>query len=231
MRTWTGPGVDLEAIEALVAPDLGPFIVRTAALSVENTHNFGGGMVLPIADLRRLRALADRLGLGVHLDGARIWNAHAVSGVTFGEYGEVADVVTVCLSKGLGAPVGSLMIGSEPRIAEARAWRKRLGAGWRQAGVLAAAGLYALDHHTGRLDEDHRHARQLAEAARLDPSTVETNIVVVRVADAAALLSALRDAGVLASVVGPRAVRLVTHLDVDDADTATACRVLRRLVS
>jgi threonine aldolase len=231
MRTWTGPGVDLEAIEALVAPDLGPFIVRTAALSVENTHNFGGGMVLPIADLRGLRALADRLGLGVHLDGARIWNAHAVSGVTFGEYGEVADVVTVCLSKGLGAPVGSLMIGSEPRIAEARAWRKRLGAGWRQAGVLAAAGLYALDHHTGRLDEDHRHARQLAEAARLDPSTVETNIVVVRVADAAALLSALRDGGVLASVVGPRAVRLVTHLDVDDADTATACRVLRRLVS
>ena len=226
MRTWTGPGIDLAAIEAMVAPDLGPFMVRTAALSVENTHNFSGGAVVPIDDLRGLRALADRAALAVHLDGARLWNAHVATGTPLRDYGDIADVLMVSLSKGLGAPVGSLLVGSAPAIAEARQWRKRLGGGWRQAGMLAAAGLHALDHHVERLADDHRHARALAEAAGVDPATVATNMVVVDCDDAPALVERLRDGGVLAGAVGPRAVRLVTHLDVDDAATARAAEVL-----
>jgi threonine aldolase len=224
MRTWTGPGVDLAAIEAMVAPDLGPFMVRTAALSVENTHNFGGGVVLPVEDLRAVRRLADSAGLAVHLDGARVWNAHVATGTPLRDYGAVADVLMVSLSKGLGAPVGSVLVGSAGTIAGAREWRKRLGGGWRQAGMLAAAGLYALDHHVERLADDHRHARLLAAAAGMDPAA--TNMVVLDCADAPALVERLRAGGVLAGAVGPRAVRLVTHLDVDDADTARACDVL-----
>jgi threonine aldolase len=231
MRTWTGPGIDLAAIEAMVAPDLGPFMVRTAALSVENTHNFGGGLVLPVEDLRGLRRLADAAGLSVHLDGARVWNAHVATGTALREYGEIADVLMVSLSKGLGAPVGSVLVGSSETIAGAREWRKRLGGGWRQAGMLAAAGLHALDHHVERLADDHRHARVLAEAAGVDPEAVATNMVVVDCDDAAALVSTLRDGGVLAGAVGPRTVRLVTHLDVDDADTARAAEVLAKALA
>jgi threonine aldolase len=228
MRTWTGPQIDLGAVEAMIAPDLGPFMVRTAALSVENTHNFGGGAVLPLEDLRAVRALADRAGIAVHLDGARVWNAHVATGTPLEEYGAVADVLMVSLSKGLGAPVGSVLVGDADAVATAREWRKRLGGGWRQAGVLAAAGLYALDQHVERLADDHRHARLLAEAAGLEPDAVATNMVVVEVPDAAGLVDRLRGGGVLAGAVGPRAVRLVTHLDVDDADAARAAEVLAK---
>jgi threonine aldolase len=231
MRTWTGPGIDLAAVERMVAPDLGPFMVRTAALSVENTHNFGGGVVLPIEDLRALRLLAGRSGLAVHLDGARVWNAHVATGTPLAEYGGVADVLMVSLSKGLGAPVGSLLVGGAGVIAEAREWRKRLGGGWRQAGMLAAAGLHALDHHVERLDDDHRHARRLAAAAGADPDSVATNMVLVDTDDAAAVVEGLRAEGVLAGAVGPRTVRLVTHLDVDDADTERACEVLAKVLA
>jgi len=231
MRTWTGPGIDLPAIEAMVAPDMGPFMVRTAALSVENTHNFSGGAVLPIEDLRAVRALADRAGLAVHLDGARVWNAHVATGTPLRDYGAVADVLMVSLSKGLGAPVGSVLVGSADAVAGAREWRKRLGGGWRQAGMLAAGGLYALDHHLKRLAEDHRNARLLAEAAGTDPEAVATNMVVVECDDAGALVQRLRDGGVLAGAVGPRAVRLVTHLDVADDDAARAAEVLAKAVA
>jgi threonine aldolase len=230
-RTWTGPGIDLGAIERMVAPDLGPFMVRTAALSVENTHNFSGGLVLPTEDLAALRSLAERHGLAVHLDGARIWNAHVATGTPLTEYGALADVLMVSLSKGLGAPVGSVLVGSTEAIADARTWRKRLGGGWRQAGLLAAAGLHALDHHVERLADDHAHARELAVAAGMDPETVATNMVVVETDDAAALVAALRAGGVLAGAVGPRAVRLVTHLDVDDADTRRAGEVLAKALA
>jgi threonine aldolase len=231
MRTWTGPGVDLQAIERLVAPDLGPFMVRTAALSVENTHNFSGGTVQPTADLRELRLLAQRHNLAVHLDGARIWNAHVATGTSLAEYGALADVLMVSLSKGLGAPIGSVLVGSADTIAQARTWRKRLGGGWRQAGMLAAAGLYALDHHVERLSDDHARARRLAEAAGVDPADVATNMVVLETDDAAMLVERLREAGVLVGAVGPRAVRLVTHLDVDDEDTARAGEVLAKVLA
>jgi threonine aldolase len=137
--------------------------------------------------------------------------------------------MSVCLSKGLGAPVGSLMVGTSDAIAEARVWRKRMGGGMRQVGILAAAGLHALDHHVERLADDHTHAKLLAEACGVDPATVDTNIVVVQRTDAADFVAKARDAGVVISTVGPTAVRLVTHLDVTDGDTEKAAAVLSRI--
>lgn len=231
MRTWTHPRgqVDLSAIEGLYAPDMGPYFVQTAAVSVENTHNFAGGVVLPLPDLRALRAWADTTGTRLHLDGARIWNAHVATGTPLADYGRVADVLAVCLSKGLGAPVGSLMVGSADAVAEARVRRKRMGGGMRQVGVLAAAGAYALDHHVERLADDHAHARLLGEALGLDPGDVDTNIVVVERPDAPAFVAAAAEEGVRIAAVGPRAVRLVTHLDVSRADAERAASVLARL--
>ena len=231
MRTWIHERgqVDLPVIESLFAPDMGPFFVPTAAISVENTHNFAGGAVLPLADLRALRAFADAAGARVHMDGARVWNAHVATGVPLAEYGAVAHVMAVCLSKGLGAPVGSLLVGTADTVTEARVWRKRMGGGMRQVGILAAAGLYALDHNLERLADDHAHARLLAEACGVDPAGVDTNIVVVPRTDAAAYVAAARDAGVLVATVGPTAVRLVTHLDVTRDDAEKAAAVLARL--
>lgn len=231
MRTWIHPRgqVDLPTIRSIFAPDMGPFFVATTAISVENTHNFAGGAVLPLQDLRDLREYATGVGVGVHMDGARIWNAHVATGTPLVEYGAVADVLAVCLSKGLGAPVGSLMVGSRDAIAEARVWRKRMGGGMRQAGILAAAGLHALDHYVERLADDHAHARVLAEACGVDPATVDTNIVVAQRSDAAAFVAAAAEQGVLVSAVGPTAVRLVTHLDVSRDDAEKAAAVLARL--
>lgn len=233
MRTWTQPRgqVDLAAIESMHAPDMGPFFVRTAAVSVENTHNFAGGAVLPIDDLRALRAWADQTGTRVHLDGARLWNAHVATGTPLVEYGRVADVLAVCLSKGLGAPIGSLLVGSADAVAEARVRRKRLGGGMRQVGVLAAAGAYALDHHVERLADDHAHARLLGEALGLDPDAIDTNIVVVDRPDASRFVERAAEEGVRIAAVGPRAVRLVTHLDVTAADAERAAVVLSRLAA
>ncbi len=232
MRTWTSPTgqVDLPAIQDLYAPDMGPFFVTTKAISVENTHNFAGGAVLPLKDLRSLREYADQVGTAIHMDGARIWNAAVATGVALADYGRIADVLAVCLSKGLGAPVGSLVVGSADAMAESRVWRKRMGGGMRQVGILAAAGLHALDHHVDRLAEDHAHARVLAEAVGVDPEQVDTNIVAFASDDAAALVAAARAAGVLIATVGPRTVRLVTHLDITRADAERAAGVLSRLV-
>ncbi len=229
-RTWVGRPVEMAQIERLVAPDMGPFFVATRAIALENTHNFGGGTVVPVEEMRAVRRFADEHGIAVHVDGARIWNAHVATGTSLEEYGQCADVLAVCLSKGLGAPVGSLMVGGADAIAEARVWRKRLGGGMRQVGILAAAGLHALDHHLERIVEDHEHARLLADACGADPSTVQTNIVVIDVPDAAAVVAAARGHGVLVSAVGPRALRMVTHLDVSRADAETAASVLAKVL-
>lgn len=233
MRTWTGKRgqLDLPAIEALHAPDMGPFFVPTAAVSVENTHNFAGGAILPMADLRKLRGWAEQVGTRLHLDGARIWNAHVATGTPLTDYGRFADVLAVCLSKGLGAPVGSLLVGSADAVEEARVRRKRMGGGMRQIGMLAAAGAYALDHHVERLAEDHAHARLLGEALGVDPEEIDTNIVVVQRSDAAAFVAAAAQEGVRIGTVGPRTVRLVTHLDVSRAEAERAATVLSRLAA
>ncbi|MEJ7725313.1 MAG: GntG family PLP-dependent aldolase [Ilumatobacteraceae bacterium] len=230
MRTWSDSRgyVDLAAVEALIAPDMGPFFVATRAVSVENTHNFAGGQLQPAERLEGLRALADRHRVAVHLDGARIWNAHVATGHALSELSSVADTMGVCLSKGLGAPVGSLMLGSADQVAEARVWRKRLGGGWRQAGILAAAGLYAVEHHIERLADDHAHAKLIAEAAGVDPATVETNIVVIPTPDAAGVVARCREDGVLVAPVGARVVRTVTHLDVSTEDAGRAASVIAK---
>jgi threonine aldolase len=231
-RTWVHPDgqVDLPAIESMYAPDMGPFFVRTTAVSVENTHNFAGGAVVPLEDLQALRAWATSVGVGVHVDGARIWNASVATGTPLASYGEIADVLAVCLSKGLGAPIGSLTVGTSDAIAQARVRRKRLGGGMRQVGVLAAAGLYALDHHVERLAEDHDNARLIAEACGLDPASVPTNIVVIDVPSAPEVVEAARAEGVLVGAVGPQRVRLLTHLDVSRADAEQAAKVLARIL-
>lgn len=190
-----------------------------SAIFVEDTHGEVGGRVWP---LDRLEAVA-AIGLPVHLDGARLWNAAVASGTTVAERAAHATTVTCCVSKGLGAPIGSVLAGPADLIARARSERKRLGGGMRQVGILAAAGLLALDR-VERLAEDHHRARRLAQAAAarwpgsVDVALVQTNIVRLHVPDPAALQAHLRSADVLAAPGSATAVRLVTHADVDDAD-------------
>ncbi|HEY0903467.1 MAG TPA: GntG family PLP-dependent aldolase [Marmoricola sp.] len=232
-RTWAHPDgqVDLAAIQGMYAADMGPFFVRTTAVSVENTHNFAGGSVIPVEDLRALRAWATGVGCAIHVDGARIWNAHVATGTPLAEYGAIADTLCVCLSKGLGAPVGSLVVGTAEMVELARVRRKRMGGGMRQVGVLAAAGAYALDHNVERLAEDHDHARLIAEACGVDPAGVPTNIVVVDVPSAPAVVAAAADQGIRLGAVGPQRVRLLTHLDVTRADAEQAAKVLGSILA
>ena len=239
-RTFPARNGLLKAADALeiARPDSGPYLVSTTAIAVENTHNFGGGTVQPISEIAALRKGADELGLALHLDGARIWNAHVASGVSFTEYGKYFDTISVCFSKGLGAPVGSMMLSTKERITNARVWRKRYGAGMRQVGLLAAGVHYALDNNIGRLAEDHRRAKEIAVAIAtvnpllIDPSTVETNIVGLDLASlpitAAELAQRCRDAGLWISALGPKYARLVTHLDIDDAQCAEAIEILKK---
>ena len=241
-RTWSARRGLLNSSEALslARPNSGPYLVSTTAIAVENTHNFGGGTVQPIDEIRNLASSALEMGIKLHLDGARIWNAHIASGVEFSEYGKYFDTISVCLSKGLGAPVGSLLLSNEARIAEARVWRKRYGAGMRQIGLLAAAGHYALDHNLERLAEDHRRARQLALACHnvipsvVNPNEVETNIVGLDLSGtdctASEFASLAKADGIWISALGPKYVRLVTHLDLDDSGVEKAIKVLQALL-
>jgi threonine aldolase len=230
-RTVPGGPMSVDTVQPYLRP-AGWGTVATSAVSVEQTHNRGGGAVHPLQVLQGLRELTSRHGIALHCDGARIWNAAVASGAALSEYGGVFDTLSVCLSKGLGAPVGSLVVTDAARAAEARVLRKRLGGGMRQAGVLAAAGSYALDHHLDRLAEDHRRAGVIAEALGVGP--VDTNIVSLDLTgaplDAPQLAAAAREQGVLLSVVGPRTARMVTHLDVDDAGAARAAEVVARLL-
>ncbi len=238
-RTWPSHAGTLDA--DLVAEYIRPAgfpAIRTAAVAVENTHNMSGGTVLPLAELRRLRAVADAAGVALHCDGARIWHAHLADEVPLSSYGALFDTLSVCLSKGLGAPVGSLVVSSAERVAAARVLRRRLGGGMRQVGVLAEAGRYALTHHLPALLDDHARAARLAGALRqhgvVDPARVRTNLVPLDLRkstmDAPTLAAAARAHGVLISVLGPRSARVVTHRDVDDAGVDRAVEVLTELL-
>ncbi|HWQ40294.1 MAG TPA: low-specificity L-threonine aldolase [Burkholderiales bacterium] len=214
--------LDLAKVEAAIKPD-DPHFARTRLLCLENTQ---AGKVLPLEYLKRARAFCDRKGLGLHLDGARIFNAAVDLGVPVTEISRHFDTVSVCLSKGLGAPVGSVLCGPRDLIARARRWRKVVGGGMRQAGVLAAAGIYALQHHVERLREDHENARALAESlARIEgirlAAGAQTNMVFVNMAlqRGARLREWLRGRDMLINA-GYGTIRLVTHLDVDRADVA-----------
>jgi threonine aldolase len=239
-RTWPSKDGLLVADDALAIAheNAGPYLVSTAAIAVENTHNFGGGTVQPIAEIEKLSSQARARGITMHLDGARIWNAHVASGTSFLEFGKHFDTISVCLSKGLGAPVGSVMLSTKARVAEARIWRKRYGAGMRQVGILAAAGHYALDKNIERLAEDHARAKKIATALHavdssvVDPAKVETNIVGLELSkigiSAADLAARCKEAGLWISALGPHYARLVTHLDFTDAQCDEAIEILKR---
>ena len=239
-RTWPSTDGLLKADDALAIAheNAGPYLVSTKAIAVENTHNFGGGTVQPIDEIAKLSSAAHARGIAMHLDGARIWNAHVASGVSFSEYGKHFDTISVCLSKGLGAPIGSVMISTKERVAEARIWRKRYGAGMRQVGIIAAAAHYALDHNIDRLAEDHGRAKKIAialaaiDSSLVDPSKVHTNIVGLELSTigmtAADLTARCKEAGLWISALGPHYARLVTHLDFDDAQCDAAIEILKR---
>jgi threonine aldolase len=208
----------------------------TTAVCVENTHNRAGGVVWPLDALRAVSETARRSGLWTHMDGARLFNAAVAQGVPAAEIAAMADTVTFCVSKGLGAPVGSVLCGPAEVIGRARRWRKALGGGWREAGMLAAAGLWALDHSIERLADDHRNARTLAEGlaeidgVRLDLDRVQTNIVYFELEgmDAQDFLARCREQGVLGAAGADGRIRFVTHLGVDAGGVQRALDVCSR---
>lgn len=226
-----------EAIEEAIQRGSDDHLPETALIALENTHNRGGGAVWPLATLDEVYALAAGHGIPIHLDGARLWSAAAVTGAPLARLAAGATTVSVCLSKGLGAPVGSLVAGPRHLATRLRRLRKRLGGGMRQAGLLAAAGLFALEHHLPEIEADHRKAAALAgalaaiEGVRVEP--VETNLVFARLEgmSAEALCGMLREEGIAAGAVGPARVRLVTHRDVSEADCLQAAEVIGRLMA
>jgi len=224
-------------LEPWIQPDI-YYYAHTRMVVLENTHNAAGGTVYPLAALKEIGAFARARGLSVHVDGARIFNAAAALGVPARKLCTEADTVTFCLSKGLGAPVGSLVCGPRPFIAEARRVRKMLGGGMRQAGVIAAAGIYALRNNVSRIGEDHENARLIAAAlaqtrwAQVNPADVASNMVYFRTPgqEASRIAQALEKAGIRCGApTAPDQIRLVTHLDVSRADTAEICRLIRAL--
>ncbi len=218
---------------------LGPHWAPTGLIEIENTHNMAGGAVSPIAVVNEICDGAHERGLNVHMDGARLFNAAAHLGLPASEVAAKADSVMFCLSKGLGAPVGSMLVGKAEAMDRGRLYRKRLGGGMRQAGVLAAAGLIALEKMPARLPEDHANARFLAEGLarieglRIDPAKVQTNILFFDVSstglDSSRFSKGLKDRGVLANPVGPDSIRMVTHYDVSRSQCETALGVCHEL--
>ncbi len=221
-------------LEGRVRP-LNEHFPQTRLVCLENTHNGHGGRIYPIADMEAISRWARDRGLAVHLDGARLFNAVVASGVAPERWAACADTVSICLSKGLGAPVGSLLCGGRDFIKATRRWRKMLGGGMRQAGVIAAAGIVALETMVERLADDHEHARLLAQGLaqvpgfRIDPDAVQTNIVISDVPDAISLTRKLREAGLLTTIYGPTRLRMVTHYGIERTDIEEALVRVRRV--
>jgi threonine aldolase len=226
-----------EQMEAAIKPRSYQ-LPNTSLVVLENTHNRAGGKIFPIDLVRSIAERARFHGLALHLDGARLWNASVASGTSMANFAEAFDTVSVCFSKGLAAPVGSAVAGSKDAIQRARRLRKMLGGGMRQAGVLAQAALYAVDHHVTRLAEDHRAAHALARivaqarGAEVDTANVDTNMVIIGLTDADAeeVVRLAREQGVLVGAIGPRTLRAVTHLDVDFDHVRDAAERLARVI-
>jgi threonine aldolase len=209
---------------------------RASLVCLENTHNKAGGTIYPLEEIKRIRAFTKSKKIAMHLDGARIWNASAATGIPPKEYAKYFDTVSVCFSKGLGAPVGSAIAGTKQLIESARKYRKIFGGGMRQSGILAAAALYALEHNIGRLKEDHAKAQMLAKAAAsikglaVDIDSVQTNIVIVntekRKERSDEILARLRRRGVLLSEMSRSSLRAVTHIDVTQDQISRACDIM-----
>jgi threonine aldolase len=231
--------LDASQIEEAIRPADHHFPV-TKLICLENTHNRGGGSIYPLEKMAEIYRLTKSKGLLLHLDGARLWNASVATGIKPREYAQWADSVSVCLSKGLGAPIGSLVAGSKPFIDRVHRFRKMFGGGMRQVGIIAAAGIYALNHHLERLKEDHHNAKRLAvglkefKGVSIDPKHVETNIVIFDVTNTgmtgAQVAEAMKKEGVLIHAFGKTQIRLVTHLDVSGEDIEIALKAFKKVL-
>lgn len=227
-----------ESVKSAINDTDAQWLARTRLVELENSCNRGGGAVWDIAEVDRIRAVCDTHGLALHMDGARIFNALAVTKESPKAWGARFDTVSICLSKGLGAPVGSVLIGNKTLMTQARRVRKRLGGGMRQVGILAAACHYALDHHVERLAEDHMRAKRIGDTLQGlsyvdDVMPVQTNIIIFTLAGdrmAGPFLDTLNDAGIRAAAFGPNMVRMVLHLDVSDADVDKTIEKLKACV-
>lgn len=243
VQFWGIPGhrgiIDVSQVEAAIRPDDAHFPVSRLII-IENTHNRGGGTVFPLAKIKQIQELANRRGLRMHMDGARLWNACVASGISPAQYAAPFDSISVCLSKGLGCPAGSLVVGSKDFIKRVHRLRKMVGGGMRQIGFLAAAGIYALDHHIERLEEDHRKAKKLAQGLaeikniKINPADVETNILYFDVfpaeRTAPEVVLSCRQKGLLLHATGKTRIRCVTHLDVSFADIDKALNVIAEVM-
>jgi threonine aldolase len=231
--------LDVSQLDGKIRP-VNDHLVRTRIVCLENTHNRGGGKVYPLEKVQAISEWTHRHGLILHLDGARLWNAVVATGVPAKTWAGLCDSVSVCFSKGLGAPVGSALAGSRDFVTKARRVRKLFGGGMRQAGVLAAAALYAVEHHVDRLADDHRNARVFAQAVadtpglRLTPPEVDSNIVIFQVdpdlGTAQEVADVLKARGVLVIATAPQIIRAVTHLDVSAAQAERAAELVREVV-
>jgi threonine aldolase len=232
--------LDVSQIEEAIRPQDHHFPV-TRLICLENTHNRGGGSIYPIEKMAAIYRLAKSKGLSLHLDGARLWNASVAKGIDPKEYAQWADSLSVCLSKGLGAPIGSLVAGSTTFIDQVHRFRKMFGGGMRQVGIVAAAGIYALEHHVERLREDHQNAKRLAlglqkfKGVSVDPEHVETNIVIFDVAHtgmtAPQVVETMKKEKILIHALGTTEIRLVTHLDISSEDIAVALNAFKKVLS
>jgi threonine aldolase len=230
--------MSIDDIERAIRPSA-YYYPKTAAIAIENTHNRHGGTVVPLDHLRSIRDLAEHRGLAMHCDGARLWNAITATGVEARQYGEIFDTLSVCMSKGLGAPVGSLIIGSREHIERARRWRKMLGGGMRQVGILAAAAAYSLDVNLAKLAGDHRHAQQfatgLAQHPRvvIDTARVQTNIVVFQVSgmDDAHVVAACAQRGLRIAPIYPGTLRAVIYHQVSTEMVTNAVAILHDVLA
>ena len=237
----TDGAMPIEAVRASIRDSSDPHCPTTSLICIENTHNMHGGRVLPIDYLRSLRELSLKQQIPIHLDGARLFNAVHASGISAREYAALADSVMFCLSKGLGAPIGSMLVGSAEFIERARRVRKVLGGGMRQVGVIAAPGIIALEEMVDRLHIDNENAKRLAQGIAglpgvvLDPDTVDTNIVLVKLVppapSAEELFRQLADRGVLSIPLGPDLIRFVTHKDVDETDVERLTSAFRQVLT
>jgi threonine aldolase len=241
LRTFTAPrGIPTVELIAPLVRGTNYHLPVTRLVCLENTHNKAGGTVVALENVRAIRAFTKERGIHLHMDGARIWNACVANGTTPADYGRLVDSMSVCFSKGLGAPIGSAVVGTKEWIQKARRVRKMLGGGMRQVGMIAAAALFAVEHHVRRLSEDHANAKRFAEivsrskALVIDRSTVETNIVAMDVSgtgkDAAELVRLAAAQGVLLTDMDPRTLRATTHLDVSTEQVVTAAETLLSIV-
>jgi threonine aldolase len=232
--------ISSEQVEAAIRPKE-PHTIQTALICLENTHNSGGGTIYPLATIERIRTVASTHGIPMHLDGARLFNAIAATTLPPASYAQHFDTLSVCLSKGLGAPAGSLLMMNDLTLLDrATRLRRMYGGAMRQSGILAAAGIYALEHNIGRLKVDHDHAKRLARqlqhipTVKINPQDVDTNIVIFQVIghrlSPSAIVAALKHEGVLINAIGGNSFRAVTHLDISSAMTEEACEIFSRVL-